>query len=211
MSATAAEKLEVGSTLLPAGHSLSLSSVLGSQSQPRVVPSFESLGPSSLLSRLQTFLPRLERANAELSLHIANHGKESVNIENVEGGEEARHIEMNLALAEVDSESSSDDESEKEKKAKGKKGPRIELLGAVNAIGEEGGVEEEGTAAGDSGGSSRKEEEQVPSGKWLTGKELEEQKLEIIKLLRESEKVLEAESEEEEEEEEEGGGGRRPQ
>jgi len=176
-------KLEVGATKLPVGHSLTLGS--HSAKEP---PTFSSLGPSSLISRLQTFLPSLKQANAEILTRISSHGDDSVNIEKVDEG--TPHIEMNIALAEVTSESSSDESDSGDLKTKNRKraAPQIELLGSSASSFEESGRDESSEVV--SGGAkvdgfhASEESSGLPSGKWLTGSDLDAQREQIVSLLK---------------------------
>lgn len=60
-----------------------------------------------LMSRLQAFLPAMKSANAELQSRVETEGPAAVDIEHVE--EDAPHIAMDVAIAEVASSDSDAD------------------------------------------------------------------------------------------------------
>ncbi len=155
------------------------------------------LGPSALSARLQQFLPALERANVMLAARIATEGAASVDIEALPEGA-AGHIEMNVALAELPAGARSGSSSESESDGgeggaaggarRHRRAPCIEELPDASGGGDSGGggggdgdggsSESEGEAGSDEGGES------LPAGKWITGAGLEQQREEIIRLLR---------------------------
>ncbi|KAG9490496.1 hypothetical protein GDO78_006046 [Eleutherodactylus coqui] len=65
---------------------------------------------SSILDRVQNFLPQMAQANEDLTRDIQSCSDGKFDIENVEGAENV--IEMNVALVELNSDDSSEEESE---------------------------------------------------------------------------------------------------
>ncbi|XP_069829810.1 NOP protein chaperone 1 [Dendropsophus ebraccatus] len=65
---------------------------------------------SSILDRVQNFLPQMAQANEDLSREIQSSSDGKFDIENVDGEENI--IEMNVALVELDSSDSNEDDSD---------------------------------------------------------------------------------------------------
>ncbi|OQR98473.1 hypothetical protein ACHHYP_08604 [Achlya hypogyna] len=74
-------------------------------SKPAPVP------PSALLSKLQSFLPQMEKQNQLLAHDLATGQASKYNIEVAEEDPEKQVIEMNFALSMMNEDSSSDDDS----------------------------------------------------------------------------------------------------
>ena len=121
------QPLEIGLTRLPAGHSLLVRGVNFGASKVNTggglaPPPCELPLSSGLSARLRSFLPTLASANVALEALVLERGTAAVDIEAVD--EDAPHIAMDLAVAELaegadyDS-SSSDDEASSDEDGKG--------------------------------------------------------------------------------------------
>eukprot|EP00127_Corallochytrium_limacisporum_P005235 Clim_evm52s201 gene=Clim_evmTU52s201 len=90
------------------------SSVTEKDKKPKERPVMRIDKKESVLSQVRDFLPKMEKANAELEAKIneSNEGKDSVNIENV--GEDEQHIEMNLGVGVFDVKPKEDNDHDTE-------------------------------------------------------------------------------------------------
>ena len=73
---------------------------LGSGPQQRSKPDFGPVPSSSVLDRVKSFLPAMQRANADLMQQAAQRPPEELDIEHVPEG--APHVEMDLACGILD-------------------------------------------------------------------------------------------------------------
>ncbi|XP_056430482.1 NOP protein chaperone 1 [Hyla sarda] len=78
--------------------------------KPSSCPPIVRLPRSSILDRVQNFLPQMAQANEDLNREIQASSDGKFDIENVEGEENI--IEMNVALVELNSSDSSEEDSD---------------------------------------------------------------------------------------------------
>ena len=114
----ARETLEPGSTSLPVGHSLQLPQHQGASTYQPMTTKPDILlppPPTSILSKLQKFLPQIEAANAQLSGDIAAGAVKQVDVVEANdaadvGGTEgdSQQVQMNLMMGCWNSRSEAD-------------------------------------------------------------------------------------------------------
>jgi Domain of unknown function (DUF4598) len=176
-------------TSLPAGHSLLLR---GGGGAPPPAPPFP-LAPSGLAERLRTFLPALSAANEQLHAQIAAEGQSSVDIEALER-EDAAHIQMDLALAELNEDEESEEGEDSEESEESERGGSgiLRMPGRVSGLTRKAGakikeLDADGKEVEREAEEGSEEEQELPGGEWIINpKQLSRIQQQVLESLRQA-------------------------